>query len=163
MLGSLAGATVLHATKGRELYASSHGTLNPSPDSATTMSTMMTTEKQRGRREHSAEVKAQILVECDLPGASVAKVAMSHGVNANLVHGWRKFERERRQAAAAAVHAQGVVSAVMAPASPAPFLPVTIMSANDATIDLQDREGSTRLQRRGAACHPTEPDQAALG
>jgi len=46
---------------------------------------MMTTEKQRTRREHSAELKAQILAECDLPGASVAKVAMSHRVNANLV------------------------------------------------------------------------------
>jgi transposase-like protein len=29
---------------------------------------------------------------------------MAHGVNANLVHGWRRLERERRQAASAALH-----------------------------------------------------------
>jgi transposase len=30
------------------------------------------------RQRHSAEVKAQILSECEQPGASVANVAMSH-------------------------------------------------------------------------------------
>ena len=28
------------------------------------------------------------------PARSVAKVAMSHGINANVVHGWRKLARE---------------------------------------------------------------------
>jgi transposase len=107
---------------------------------------MMTTEKQRSRREHSAELKAHILAECDLSGASVARVAMSHGVNANLVHGWRKLERERRQAAAAAVQAQAALSAVIAPASPAPFLPVTVMSADDAAIDIEVRRGAVTMK-----------------
>ena len=71
---------------------------------------------------------------------------MSHGVNANLVHGWRKLERERRQAAAAAVQAQAAVSAVTGPASPAPFLPVTIMSADDATIDIEVRRGAVTMR-----------------
>ena len=52
---------------------------------------MMTTDKQRSRREHSAELKAKILTECDVPGASVAKVAMAHGINANVVHRWRQL------------------------------------------------------------------------
>jgi len=30
-----------------------------------------------------------VLAQCAAPGASVSKVAMSHGLNANLVHGWR--------------------------------------------------------------------------
>jgi len=34
-------------------------------------------------------------VRCAVRGASVAKVAMSHGFNANVVHGWRKLARER--------------------------------------------------------------------
>jgi transposase len=38
-------------------------------------------------------MKAQVLAECEAPGASVAKVAMSHGINANVVHGWRKLAR----------------------------------------------------------------------
>jgi transposase len=41
------------------------------------------------RRRHSASLKAQILAECERPGASIAAVAMAHGVNANLVHKWR--------------------------------------------------------------------------
>jgi transposase len=76
----------------------------------------------------------------------VAKVAMSHGVNANLVHGWRKLERERHQAAAGAVQAQAVVPAVTAPASSAPFLPVTIVSAGGAIIDIEVRRGAVTMK-----------------
>jgi transposase-like protein len=54
----------------------------------------MEAEDSRKRRRYSSELKAQILAECDLPGASVAKVALSHGINANIVHGWRKLARE---------------------------------------------------------------------
>ena len=38
------------------------------------------------RRRYSAELKAEVLAQCEAPGASVAKVAMSHGINANVVH-----------------------------------------------------------------------------
>jgi len=42
------------------------------------------------RRRHSAELKARVLKACAEPGASVARVAMEHGLNANLVHKWRR-------------------------------------------------------------------------
>lgn len=54
----------------------------------------MGTENGRKRRRYGEDLKAQILAECEAPGASVAKVAMSHGINANIVHGWRKQARE---------------------------------------------------------------------
>jgi transposase len=54
----------------------------------------MEAEESRKRRRYSAELKAQILAECEVPGASVAKVALSHGINANIVHGWRKLARQ---------------------------------------------------------------------
>ncbi len=44
----------------------------------------MATVKRRTRRDYSPERKARILAECAAPGASVAKIAMAHGVNANL-------------------------------------------------------------------------------
>jgi transposase len=47
----------------------------------------MEAEQSRKRRRYSPELKARILAECDVPGASVAKVAMSHGINANILHG----------------------------------------------------------------------------
>ena len=43
------------------------------------------------RRRHSGELKAQVLSECARPGVSVASVAMSHGINANVVHKWRRL------------------------------------------------------------------------
>lgn len=46
--------------------------------------------KARTRRRHDLELKQQVLDECAAPGASVAKVAMTHGLNANLVHKWRR-------------------------------------------------------------------------
>ena len=54
----------------------------------------MTSEKKETRRRYSAAVKAQVVAECDEPVASVAKVAMSHGINANVVHRWRQLARE---------------------------------------------------------------------
>ena len=38
------------------------------------------------RRRHHPDLKARILSECEQPGASVESVAMSHGINANVVH-----------------------------------------------------------------------------
>ncbi len=54
----------------------------------------MTSEKTETRRRYSAAMKAQVVAECDEPGASVAKVAMAHGINANVVHRWRQLARE---------------------------------------------------------------------
>lgn len=42
------------------------------------------------RRRHSAAFKAQVLEEINQPGASIAAVARRHGLNANLIHNWRK-------------------------------------------------------------------------
>ena len=40
------------------------------------------------RRFYSPELKAQVAQECQQSGASVAGVALSHGINANIVHRW---------------------------------------------------------------------------
>src|SRR6476661_6120328 len=54
------------------------------------------------RRRHGASLKAQILAECERPGASIAAVAMAHGVNANLVHKWRARAAKRQDTAVTA-------------------------------------------------------------
>ena len=61
----------------------------------------MASEQTARRRRYSNEMKAQVLAECGVPGASVAKVAMSHGINANVVHGWRKLARGSSEVAVA--------------------------------------------------------------
>ena len=55
---------------------------------------MRATNKKRTRRDYGTELKARIIAECAAPGASIAKIAMAHGINSNLVHTWRKLARE---------------------------------------------------------------------
>ncbi|MFT3815873.1 MAG: transposase [Acidovorax sp.] len=57
----------------------------------------MTSEKKDRRRQYSAAMKAQVVAACGEPGASVAKVAMAHGINANVVHRWRQLVREGKR------------------------------------------------------------------
>lgn len=45
---------------------------------------------QKPRRRHSEQFKAQVLAACAEPGASVSAVALSFGLNDNLVHQWRR-------------------------------------------------------------------------
>lgn len=51
----------------------------------------MEDSKRGTRRRHDDELKRQVLDECAKPGASVAHVALAHGLNANLVHKWRRL------------------------------------------------------------------------
>ena len=74
---------------------------------------------QKPRRRHSEQFKAQVLAACAEPGASVSAVALSFGVNDNLVHQWRRgrgYRAQRRVGAggepgAAAVHGPVVAAA----------------------------------------------------
>ena len=86
------------------------------------------------RRRYSAELQAQVLAECDAPGASVAKVAMSHGINANVVHRWRQLAREGRGAAA-------TITGEFVPVS----LPAVSAPANARDIQIQLRRGATAM------------------
>jgi transposase len=94
----------------------------------------MGTENSRKRRRYGRELKAQILAECAQPGASVAKVAMVHGINANIVHGWRKLARE----ATAEPVAQQFVPVTVAPLGPQP--------ADTRAIDLELRRGGITVK-----------------
>jgi transposase len=51
------------------------------------------TKKRTRVRAYPAEFKAQLVAECEQPGASVAKVALAHGLNANMLHTWRRDVR----------------------------------------------------------------------
>src|SRR5260221_11855607 len=54
------------------------------------------TAKREARRQRSVEEKRRIVEETLEAGASVARVARRHGVNANQVFYWRKKYREGR-------------------------------------------------------------------
>ena len=94
----------------------------------------MNGDKTAPRRRYSEETKAKILVECEVAGASVASVAMKHGINANVVHSWRRRER-----------ALAVVPASDAPQS----LPMNVSPPERAdvapTIQVELRRGATTM------------------
>lgn len=50
----------------------------------------MTEAKKKTRRRYGIELKQQILADCAQHGASVAGVAPSHDINANVVHKWHR-------------------------------------------------------------------------
>jgi transposase len=46
--------------------------------------------RRRARRLHTLQQKLRVVGEASVAGASVAEVARRHGLNANLVFGWRR-------------------------------------------------------------------------
>jgi transposase len=87
------------------------------------------------RRMRTNEEKRRIVEEALLPGASVAAVARRHGVNANLLFGWRRL------------HKQGLLERSREPA--VPLLPVqvttpTVVAERRSTGVLRS---SSRLRR----------------
>jgi len=96
----------------------------------------MAGEQTARQRRYSRAMKAQVLAECDAPGASVAKVAMSHGINANVVHGWRKLAREASEVAVA---------------GPREFVPVALEGAgmvccSERGIEVELRRGAVTMK-----------------
>ena len=82
-------------------------------------------EQKATRRRYSAQFKAQVLAECAEPRASVAKVAMAHGINDNVVHSWRKRAREASPAAVI---------------KPSEFVPVRLTAAPAGGVDARGIE-----------------------
>lgn len=85
-----------------------------------------------------------MLGECDAAGASVAKVAMAHGINANIVHRWRQLAREG---------VQGTV------ARPREFVPVTVAPASPVADTRRDIQ--IELRRAGVTMKLSWPIAAS--
>lgn len=94
----------------------------------------MDAQKSRRRRRYSRELKEQILAECEAPGASVARVALSHGINANIVHCWRKLAGRARPA---------VARPEFVPVAVEPMMPASV---DECTVELELRRGAVTLK-----------------
>ena len=66
------------------------------------------------RRFYSPELKLQVVGACAQPGASIAGVALQHGINTNIVHRWLRE------------HSQGRLVP-----QPQAFVPVTLESTSE--------------------------------
>lgn len=94
-------------------------------------------QAKQGRRRHSAQFKRRVLSECERPGASVAAVALSHGVNANLVHKWRRQQRP-----------VGAATPSFIPVTLTEPAPLVAAPAEAAVIEVDVRRGATAVQIR---------------
>jgi len=81
--------------------------------------------KPATRRRHDDDLKRQVLEECSQPGASVARIALAHGLNANLVHRWRRLASD------------GPATRTVAPT----FMPLTIERPTPADIRIELQRG----------------------
>lgn len=88
-------------------------------------------EGQKRQRRSIAE-KRRIVELAMQPGASIARIAREHGVNANMVHYWRKLYREGRlgQNNTDRVRLLPVAVSEAAPSSMLePAMPVSVLTA----------------------------------
>jgi transposase len=101
----------------------------------------MESESRDRRRRYSAELKAQVMAECEAPGVSVARVAMAHGINANVVHRWRQWARE----GGARRTRLSRVAPSLTTTAPQGFVPVVVSEPTEAKI------GDIQIEVRRAA------------
>ena len=90
--------------------------------------------KNATRRRHGAEFKAKVLAACNEPGASIAAVALAHGLNANLVRKWRMGRGVKLAGIAAPAPVDppaGPTSLLLA--ADARFLPIEMSTPSTAT------------------------------
>lgn len=84
------------------------------------------------RRVHGAEFKTQVLAECKQPGASVAAVALAHGLNVNLLRKWLVGRGIKRTGLAAPRTVTRKPVGVDTSVSSLQFIPVEIAPASVA-------------------------------
>jgi transposase-like protein len=99
--------------------------------------TMASEARTPKRRYYSPELKLQVVAACARANASMARVAMQYGVNANIVHRWLRE------------HSQGTLVA-----QPPAFVPVTLQSSTEVAAPAAGAQatGEIRMElRRGSA------------
>ena len=81
----------------------------------------ITSTNARGHyRQHPLEFKRALVALSLEPGASVARIAREHGVNANQVFSWRRLYEQGRLGVPALMRDDGLLPVVLAPTAPAP-------------------------------------------
>jgi transposase len=103
-----------------------------------TMASDARTTKVPKRRFYSTELKLQVIQTCSQPGASIAGVALQHGINTNIVHRWIRE------------HSQGALVV-----QPQAFVPVTLSTEPEPVATKPDVVAATpeiRMElRRGTS------------
>ena len=114
-----------------------------------TMASDARTAKDPKRRFYSTELKLQVIQTCAQPGASIAGVALQHGINTNIVHRWIRE------------HSQGALVV-----QPQAFVPVTLSTEPEPVATKPDVVAATpeirmELRRGTSSVTVTWPSELA--
>jgi transposase len=104
---------------------------------------------RRSHRTYTPAFKAQLVAACQQPGVSIAALAGQHGMNANVLHRWRKEHQQNGSHRLVKPHL---------PNSPAlaAFVPVPLSAAppvaKEQAISIELRKGALSMVVTWPAC-----------
>ena len=104
-----------------------------------------------GKRRFDRRTKQRLVEACLEPGASVAGLALRHGVNANLLHKWIKLHQQRLADA----------STQSSTAEPA-FVPVVRVSSEQALVEIEGKPVMSSSQETTAGARADRPASSTL-
>ena len=118
-------------------------------------------EARRTRRTYSAQFKADLVVACQRPAASIAALTLQHGMNANVLHRWLKeydHGRHRLDNADAATAADKVVKPTFVPIALTALEPDGPSQPTASTTAASNiRMAEVCDQGRSPACRSAQP------
>jgi transposase len=97
---------------------------------------------RNGRRRYEAASKERLVTACLEPGVSVSRLALEHGVNANLLRKWIKKHSATRS---------------LPPSSRPAFIPVQLEGSADRTLSRQDSVATVDLPATCDEVRGSEP------
>jgi transposase len=93
-----------------------------------TLNTTIQSGSRKGRRNYPIDFKKQLAIAACAPGVSVARLALDNGINANMLHRWRREHlasevgtRETAPSTFVEVHITPATNAVAPVAAPVPL------------------------------------------
>ena len=101
---------------------------------------------RNGRRRYEAASKERLVTACLEPGVSVSRLALEHGVNANLLRKWIKKHTATRS---------------LPPSSRPAFIPVQLEGSADRTLSRQDSVATVDLPATCDEVRGSEPKGTA--
>ncbi|MEO8408036.1 MAG: transposase [Oxalobacteraceae bacterium] len=122
------------------------------------MNTSIKTGSRKGRRNYNADFKKRLAIATCETGISVARLALDHGINANMLHKWRRAhlaggigipERPQPEFLAVTIARSGNTVAqcpVSAPSPPMNLPAPNLSPPKPGVIEIRVRAATLRLE-----------------